>query len=355
MSLRPAAAHFRYLNALRFAAACGVMVLHLAPFLSRETRPLLGSVGGLTILVDLFFALSGFVIALRYAGQLSDLAAYRTFLWQRVARLAPLHWATLAFYVLIGIALWSGLASSDHAEHYDPACLLPNALALHAFDTCAHLSFNGVSWSLSAEMGVYLLTPALLAIAMRTPAALLALALGTIVALCATTGASWLGWTWQGGVLRALPSFTIGVLFAQWHNPIARYCPAPRALAIAGIALLLVGVHDKWPQLALLPIAWAIVGSTIAADLTRKDASGDAKQLGDLTYGLYMWHPVVQTVMVTILGERVIRANGLGLDLLVIGVAPVTWYVARLSLDHFQEPIRRRLLAPRRTAVSLSA
>ncbi len=51
------------------------------------------------LFVDLFFVVSGFVIACQYFGRVSDAASIGRFLWRRLARIYPLHLATLAFYL----------------------------------------------------------------------------------------------------------------------------------------------------------------------------------------------------------------------------------------------------------------
>ncbi|WP_058754127.1 acyltransferase family protein [Sphingomonas endophytica] len=335
-----------HLDLLRFAAACGVMVLHLGTALSAPARAMLGPIGGLTILVDLFFTISGFVIAHRYAGRLSDVVAIGDFLWRRVVRLAPLHWATLAFYLLIGVAVWSGLATSDDPRRYDPACLIPNALALHALGICHSLSFNGVSWSISAELGMYLLAPLLLFVAVRAPLALVVLALGAAAALDATSGGAWLSWTWYFGVVRALPSFVVGILLARAGDRL-RHCPAPRTLAVATTALLLGGVIGGWAPAALLPLAWAVVAATVAADLSARPFTHRTDRLGPISYGIYMLHPVAHTAIVAIIGERLLHLTGTALDLLVVATAMATVPLAHWSLTRFETPLRHRLLRRR--------
>ena len=80
------------------------------------------------------------------------------FLWRRIARIYPLHLATLAFYVVIALALHSGLARTDNPARYPLSDLPAQLLLLHAVDG-ERLTFNFPSWSLSAEMFCYLLFP----------------------------------------------------------------------------------------------------------------------------------------------------------------------------------------------------
>lgn len=347
--LHAASDELLHLDLLRFVASCGIVMLHFAHFLSPATRALLGPVGGMTIFVDLFFVISGFVIAYVYAGRLDSWRAYVVFLQRRVARLAPLHWATLTFFLLIGVMIWTGTMASDHPEIYDKACLLPNLVAVHAWGMCDALSFNDVSWSISAELGMYLLTPVLLVIARRSVVALAALALIAIVGLSALPDQPWLDWTWHFGVARALPGFAFGVALAHWRDAIVRLVPAPRLTASIAFALLLAGIHLEWARIALLPIVYVVVIAVIAADLGGRYRPLTIGALGQLTYSMYMLHPVVRTVLISFVGQRALKLTGIAADGMVALGFAATVVIAYLSFTRFETPARR-LLSRRRTA-----
>ena len=54
-------------------------------------------------LMGLFFTLSGFVIMHIYDQRISDLAEYTDYLQKRIARMYPLHIATLALAIFLGL------------------------------------------------------------------------------------------------------------------------------------------------------------------------------------------------------------------------------------------------------------
>ena len=118
------------------------------------------------LFVDLFFVVSGFVIARQYFGRVNDAASVGRFLWRRLARIYPLHLATLAFYLALAGALHFGAARTDNPARYPLSDLPAQFLLLHAF-IGERLTFNFPSWSLSAEMFCYLLFPAVALIAQR--------------------------------------------------------------------------------------------------------------------------------------------------------------------------------------------
>lgn len=58
------------------------------------------AVRNLTLCVDVFFVISGIVIAALYADWVGALHAYANFLRTRIARLIPLHFGTLVFFLV---------------------------------------------------------------------------------------------------------------------------------------------------------------------------------------------------------------------------------------------------------------
>ena len=87
--LRPASGEMLNLDFLRFIASAGIVAYHsIEYFLPRESREALAAhTKGMTLFVDLFFVISGFVIAYVYHGRISTFATYATFMQRRVGRL----------------------------------------------------------------------------------------------------------------------------------------------------------------------------------------------------------------------------------------------------------------------------
>jgi peptidoglycan/LPS O-acetylase OafA/YrhL len=147
------------LEGLRFLASAAIVLHHFVPYTQRG----LGSVefwsGRFSIAVDLFFVISGIVIASGYLGRTSSWREYGGFIRRRFGRLYPLHLLTLGFYVAIGVATSLGLISVMGESNYAFDQLPANLLLVHAWGFSSQLSFNYVSWSISAEWFVYLLFP----------------------------------------------------------------------------------------------------------------------------------------------------------------------------------------------------
>lgn len=108
---------FYGVQALRFAAATAVVVTHavdlagtrlgLETVLAGGTLENFGAVG-----VDVFFVISGFIIATTTQGQ-TGVGAAGAFLWRRFRRVAPIYWL-LSLPILIGMAR-GGTLSADVA------------------------------------------------------------------------------------------------------------------------------------------------------------------------------------------------------------------------------------------------
>ena len=112
------------------------------------------------VFVDFFFVLSGFVIAHAYGDRLAGGAELRDFLVRRIGRLWPLHLATLA--AVLGLECVLSWLASQHGLSVWPTfvggksvdLLLPNMLLVHSW-ALLKISWNGPSWSVSAELLAY--------------------------------------------------------------------------------------------------------------------------------------------------------------------------------------------------------
>jgi peptidoglycan/LPS O-acetylase OafA/YrhL len=329
-----------HLDSLRFFAAMSIVVLHFVVRMDfGPWQPwVLERSGDLRLFVDLFFVISGFVIA-RFYGEMHDARSYGHFLKKRVARLAPLHFATLAFFVLVGLAVSRGLFHSDHAEEFDLSRLPANLLALHSW-WAPGLSFNGPSWSISAEWTMYLAFPVMAVIGRRGWA--VPLALGLAFALSFLPGRPWVFWQTHLGFVRALPSFLLGVgLYAAR----ARLARLPMAGPLLGCALVAFGagiVGDKSPYVLLL-IVYLIAALAVAADYGPDDRRLALKvsPLGSLTYSVYMLHQLVLMLLGTFVGQRILHLKGLPENVWAVFCIGMVMVLGYLSLELFETPARR--------------
>lgn len=299
------------------------------------------------LFVDLFFVVSGFVIARQYFGRVGDTASIGRFLWRRLARIYPLHLATLAFYVVLAVALHFGIARTDNPARYPFSDLPAQLLLLHAFDG-ERLTFNFPSWSLSAEMFCYVLFPAVAMIATRRKALIIALVVlpalaNSFFAIAAGT-TPWADWINQGGAFRALPGFNLGIACYLFRDQIARWPIIPGMLTISLTAFIMLG----WllPAMAGLVAIYAIAVLAIQPDCAGRSTL--LSKLGldrwsPLTYSCYMLHIPVATVVITF-GSRLLSFASPDGKLILAPVAVIVLALASVvSLRKFETPLRRYL------------
>jgi peptidoglycan/LPS O-acetylase OafA/YrhL len=158
-------AHFiAEIDGLRFIAISSVFLFHMSEYVIDKTGRIVnsdllalffskGHIG-----VQLFFIISGFVIALPYAkGHLFGLQIpkFKQFFTRRLSRLEPPYFINL-------IILWSLLPLVTENKYFD---LIPNLLAsllyLHNIVFFSMSKINSVAWSLEIEFQFYILAPIL--------------------------------------------------------------------------------------------------------------------------------------------------------------------------------------------------
>ena len=142
------------LTSLRFFAAAMIVMLHSQGYFG-AIKPLAHFT--LTQGVCFFFVLSGFILT--YAYPALDMRAARRFLVARLARIVPLHVVAFLLYVIVLPAWYRDSVSRDtHGAGLLTLSLLQAWVPVYQVQT----AFNGVSWSLSAELFFYLCFPLLL-------------------------------------------------------------------------------------------------------------------------------------------------------------------------------------------------
>jgi peptidoglycan/LPS O-acetylase OafA/YrhL len=283
------------LESLRGLAAVAVALHHL-PVRTALTQSV--PVGNAWLMVDLFFVLSGFVIALTYHDRIRDAGALAGFMGRRFLRLYPLHIVMLVVFVgleatKLMATLHLGLVA-DRAPFTtnSPGELIEHLLLAHSLHD-GRASWNGPSWSISAEFYTYLVF-GLVALAARGRRTVL---VATAVLLSAA------GFTWcvrygfAFDVLRCVYGFFLGVLaFAFWH---ARR-PRLGSLAVAAVAVLVIAplcvrrIWDfEWQALAFPPMFAVLVvalASCAPGPLRRVLEARPLVFLGTVSYGVYMIH-----------------------------------------------------------------
>lgn len=310
--------HYRIFDCWRLSAALLVMSYHFLYFAPPGGEVGIAFLHRLLPLLDMFFMISGFFIAGRYVDRIGSLGDYGRFLQRRIARLYPLHLATLAFFVLVALAVAAGLVATTEPERWNLAVLPLHLFALHALGTTDHLAFNYVSWSVSAEFFCYALFPLVVLASRRFGLAGLFGLLAAWVAALEIASAKGLfpDGHWMRadtfGAYRAFADFVIGAIVARLAArraiAIRSHLPGLAALGFALAAMLL-----EWtPYLALLGFALAML-FTALAETARPESTRALAFLMPVTrvsFGIYLIHPVIEVLFLSLLWKRLIEPTG---------------------------------------------
>lgn len=343
--LRPESGHLLHLDALRLIASAGIIVAHVTPFLDAgiASDSIVNSTRSFALFVDMFFVVSGFVIAFVYFARIVNIGSYLHFLRKRIARLGPLHWLTLAIFAAIGLTAHFLHVPLNNAEMYNPQCFPSNLLFLNSMGFCQNLTFNGVSWSISAEMAMYVCAPLLFWIMRRHTVGAGLIAAAAWLALTLIPTNPWYTWSATGGFIRAIPSFAFGAWLFGVRGALAKLPFANWGFWL-GVLAFVCGCSIGVAKPALLLTLYATVACGVAADAQRPTplvsrlAAG-----GQITYSSYMLHPLVMIVLLNTLADRLLHTHGWERNSLVVLAFLAVWPVSYLSLIFFERPARRWL------------
>ena len=284
------------LTALRFLAAMWVVSFHYWPHLAGFGTPLFVTKGYLG--VEMFFVLSGFILSHVYLDGLGkDRFHYGKFLWARLARVYPLHLATL---IGVGVMAFAAGALGIGMDHeIAPLSLLPANLALvHAWGLTASTAWNHPSWSISAEWFAYLSFPVFGWAAWRLrnrPGVAVAAAVGLLVALYTLfhnlAGFSLTQATFAWGALRIVPCFAYGcALNLLWRaNRIDSAGMAKAGVGLFG-ALIVWLVLMQAPDAALTVTFGGLILSlaSLTSNGSKLFSGKVGVYLGEVSYAVYI-------------------------------------------------------------------
>lgn len=350
------------LEGMRGLAALGVLLTHVAFQTGASNTPVLGAIWErFDMAVAVFFALSGFLLwrphaaAARGAGTAPSTGYY---LRHRAARILPAYWAVVCAALILlpnaadtaGIRVWvSNLAL---LQIYVPLTLTDGLTQM---------------WSLAVEVAFYLVLP-LLAFAvvglrgesarLRIPAVL---SLGVVSLawnfLPVPTPDAINADNWLPGYL---PWFAAGMLLAELvfdAQPLSlwRRIGGNRWLmgGMALTAFLLSATElsgpggltraEPWQYAAKMGLG-ALIGFGLLAPLVlgehrhRLLESPLALTIGRWSYGIFLWHLVVLSIVFPVFGILPFRGNFLYVLLLTIAI---TLPLAAASYALIEEPSRR--------------
>jgi peptidoglycan/LPS O-acetylase OafA/YrhL len=249
------------------------------------------------VAVQYFWAVSGFVFAHVY---LADEQARGRFWLARVARLWPLHLLTLVIVALLQ-GLYGHINGTDFIYHQNNVRHFLLALPLaHYWGWQANQSFNGPSWSLSTEILAYaafwLLLPALRRAPLGIAVPVAALTLGVFLSGAPNEPV----WTCIGYFFGGAAFY--GAALRGWLRPLTL---VPLALLLGASGMIAwQGWHSE--DVAILAGTFAALAAMLAIDFAdKRDVLRIGRQLGDASYGIYLWHFPIQLALVLLIDATI--------------------------------------------------
>lgn len=369
---------FPALDGLRAVAASAVVLTHVAFWAGAYTQDWLGrALARGDVGVALFFVLSGFLLSLPWLRSGFDGGArpgVGTYLWRRALRILPAYWLV----VVVALLLLPGNRDADAGDWWRQLTLLQIYGPGWASEGLVHL------WSLSTEVAFYLVLP-FLARAVLWCGGRGEPRPGRVLAALAVVAAAGLGWLVradgvppeQGPVNLWLPAFLpwfcagmalavivvtgrrtalgrtahdlaagpgtcwalAGVLFWIACTPVA----GPLGLDDATVGQVLTK-HLLYLGVATLLVLPLVVGEHRTGPVHAVLTSWPMRRLGEISYGLFLYHMVVLVMAAQLLGWE--PFTGRMVMLLVI-----TWgggvLLAALSHRYLEAPLAARWRDPR--------
>jgi peptidoglycan/LPS O-acetylase OafA/YrhL len=353
--MQPAAPRHVYLNldAIRGVAAISVMLYHFSPFLA-DGKVLPSSY----LAVDLFFLLSGFVIAHAYDRKIENGMGFGAFLLVRLIRLYPLYLAgtLLGFFYLL---VKNRLMPAEYMPLSEIGMQLTTGMFFiplvgEAYHTIFPL--NPASWSLFFEFIVNIAyVAAFFLLSKRMLAGVIAVSLVLLVVASAAAGTLDFGMTGKtivSGLPRVSFSFFLGILLCR---SMTRYqgslgflrrgwwIEAAILLTLAVFAIAPAGAAGRVAyDIACVAVVFPVMVMTGAVAPTAPRLATFYGWLGRISYPIYIIH----TPMLMIIA-------GAGKAVSIDPFAHHPWFgmvmaaavivIADIATRIYDEPVRRFL------------
>jgi peptidoglycan/LPS O-acetylase OafA/YrhL len=342
------------INLLRAFAALAVVVYHVIEHAHWAAFPREGvlavfSIGWLG--VDLFFGISGFVIA--YSALIlyrKAPAGFANAYWRRrISRILPLYLLTLVLWIAFLWPTFFAMATREWAWH-----LFTHLGFIHNFWTGTHGSIDGPNWSLGIEMQFYLAIALLIGWIDRTPGWRIWL-YGIVIS-----------WAWRAAMFwiyadgdvytlfvkttqlpGVLDEFGAGIFLAKWvldgrgSLPLKGLPWLAAAVVTGYVTMAIYWPHAMYWDDVYMVVFWRTVFSV--ALLCVLGAAVELPQvisyrwlapvdyLGEISYGIYLWHLFAVIFVIQVLEWRAGQA--------LAGVLALTIGAAALSWRYFEKPI----------------
>lgn len=258
--------------------------------------------------VDLFFILSGFVIFISYRDGFGKLTCrgYFYFLAKRLARIYPLHLLLLVLFISVPVAIHYFSTAKDLHGRFELSYFIQSLFLVQNWGFSDGLDWNIPAWSISTELGAYLLFPFMCWLINRSlfrgEILVVSLMLITFLALALifhTAQAGSIGGKIpELGLLRCVLEFFSGVGLGRLFVSRSRILYEGRWLhGLLAVLLIGTGISCGWPDYFFMPVAFMfVIAFLISTDTFVSEwlASPFIYFVGQISYSTYLCHDLIR-------------------------------------------------------------
>lgn len=292
------------IQALHFVAAMLVVLTHATGMVGERMLHLTGEhfwrpgMSG----VDMFFVISGFVMAISSRGLIGRNDAWKIFLTRRLFRIVPLYWFATTFKIALVIALPS-MALNTPIEFWHTVA---SYLFIPTFDSTSHVVFPvlKVGWTLNYEMLFYTLFA--LSLFIRQPALKITAAIFSIFTAINIFSDPSVPFAY-GFLNPIMLEFVMGMLVAEFCRRGYSLNIWLGAIAVVTCFVIMFSTGDLpiwwrwayWGLPSMVIVAVVALSEPVLRTLIPKILA----TLGDSSYSLYLFH----TFTVPLLGTLFVK------------------------------------------------
>ena len=335
-------------NLLRGICALAVLIWHYQHFFPQETNAdpfsktdqpfyYLFSIAYNSgyLAVQIFWSISGLIMTHTYM-QKGNTSA-RDYAVSRFSRLYPLHFVTLIVVAVLQFVSFQKLDTFQIYKINDFFHFLLNLLFIQSWGFERGYSFNAPTWSVSLEIGIYILfffvVSALNKFKIWVPITILALyKLGVNIELTTPFG-------------ECLAYFFSGVLIYFCSTFVTKNLSSVLALSLEVLCFLIIrnsdfilkklGNEEIFYTAFLVFFIAQIDGSRVATLL------GKLRIIGDLSYSVFLWHVPIQIVIRLVKEQFLIDQSTAYNELFFVFFIVTTYLVGYLSHKYIEQPTQR--------------
>ncbi len=291
--------------------------------------------------VDIFFVLSGVVICVVVTRIESDPSSNPNapfnavdFIIRRMVRVYPLFWMTLVACLIL-----PATPGSDNSV----ATLLQNPASIFLL---SRPEANPVAWTLVYEIQFYIVAAVLILFGKQVRKAFICWAL---LQIC-LVGAARQGLLPQWEIFSPLSlEFSMGVLIGMFASLRTLKFPV-MWIRVSSIAALGASIYFGGSVIAVDPILrvvfWGIpsaifISAMMSYEATHTLQKSTFSKLGDISYSIYMWHPVALLLSFMMLGKYNAGDSIIVTIVFLVISVLLTFSISKISYNYVEKPLSK--------------